>query len=133
MRLASITLGLLATVGLGACGKSNQATGVEDIKKVFAKEGWKTDALVVQDPSRFSAQKCLAGPMEGLDVVICEYGSIEAVGQGKAGTEAWVGQAVTGVALENGRTVLGIADRGRADPNGKLVHKISAAYRALKP
>jgi hypothetical protein len=122
-----------ALLGLVACSKPNKnGTGLEEVRSAFAKQGWKLDGLAQQDPSRFSAQKCIAGPLEGLDVVVCEYGSAEAVQHGKQGVEGWVAQAVTGVALENGRTVLGIADRGRIDPNGKLIHKMSAAYRGIK-
>ena len=124
--------GAIALFALFACKKQPGEAGIADVKAAFGKEGWKLDGFSAQDPSRFSAQKCLAGSIEGLDAVVCEFGSAEAVHRGKAATEAWVAQAVNGTALENGRTTLGLADRNRVDPNGKLIHRITMAYRAIK-
>jgi hypothetical protein len=34
------------------------------------------------------------------------------------------------VVLANGNTLLLLADRARADPNGQLIHKLTTAYRS---
>jgi hypothetical protein len=123
---------IVGLCALGACKRSHEnGPTLDDVRDAFGKE-WKVDALATQDAARFSAKRCVAGPIEGIDAVICEYASADAVQRGKLSAEAWVGQAVTGVALDNRLTVLGLADRGRVDPNGKLIHRITAAYRALK-
>jgi len=54
------------------------------------------------------------------------------VAPGKKTDEGWVAEATTGVALSNGHTLLLLADRHKADPNGQTIHKITKAYTALK-
>lgn len=128
-------IGLLALwIGaLAGCKKPPpEALRVVDVQAGLSKAGLKLGAFQPTDAARFSAQKCEAGTVEALETVVCEYGSDEAVREGKRGGEGWIAAAVTGVALENGRTLLVLADRGRADPNGKLIHRITQAYRALK-
>ena len=117
-----------------ACSKKPTEGGVRltEVEAVFGKEGWKLSEWKPADPGRFSAQKCVTGAIEGVEAIVCEFGSVEAVQRGKKATEAWVAQAVTGVALDNGRTTLGLADRGKVDPNGKIIHRVTAAYRGAK-
>ena len=69
--------------------------------------------------------------MAALDALLCEYGDETAAGAGRKQAEAWVGSAVTGASLARGRVVLAVADRGRADPNGKTIHKLTQAF--LRP
>ena len=80
------------------------------------------------DPARFSAHQCVQGRLGGVDSLVCEYGSTEAVALGRKAGEDWVGQAPTGAVLTNGKTLLAVADRAHADPNGKTIHKITQAY-----
>jgi hypothetical protein len=70
----------------------------------------------------------VAGKLEGVDSLVCEYGSLDAVTLGKKAGEDWVGQATTGAVLTNGKTLLAVADRAHADPNGKIIQKITDAY-----
>jgi hypothetical protein len=122
-----------ALFGVG-CSKSPTEGGarLEQVEKAFGKEGWKLGDFEPYDGAKMSAQKCLSGKIEGVDALVCEFGSTDAVGRGKKATEGWVAQAVTGVALDNGRTTLGLADRARVDPSGKIIHRISQAYRGVK-
>jgi hypothetical protein len=123
---------LCAIVCAVGCSKhSPNGAGLEEVRAALGKK-WKADSLTNLDPSKFSAQKCVGGPLEGLDVVVCEYGSADASLRGKTAAENWVAQAVTGAALQNGRTVFAVADRGRVDPNGKLIHQMTSAYRDIK-
>jgi hypothetical protein len=132
VRLLGLGL-VLGLASLSGCSKKTEGGAhLKDVESAFGKEGWKIDAFQATDAQRFSAQKCVAGAIEGLDAVVCEFGSDEAVQRGKKAAEGWVGAAVTGVALDKGRTVLALADRSRVDPNGKLVHRISKTYRDIK-
>ena len=128
--MRSALLALLAIAP--ACHKSDAHVGMDQAKAGLAAAGLKLDALQPVDPGRFSATRCVGGPIEGLDAVVCEYGSDEAVRRGQKAGEAWVAPAVTGAALDNGRTVLALADRARVDPNGKLIHRVTQAYRKIK-
>jgi hypothetical protein len=114
-----------------ACHKDDGQVRLARVIEALDKAGFKASGLPSADPGRLSAQRCVGGTLEDLEVNICEYGAAEAVHLGKKAAEAWVGTAVTGVALENGLTVLTVADRGRADPTGAKLQKISKAYLAL--
>ena len=127
---------LIVMMGAVACGagcskKNPNGAGLDDVRSALGKK-WKADALTNVDPSKYSAQRCIGGPLEGLDVLVCEYGSVDATNRGKTAAESWVAQAVTGAALQNGRTVFAVADRGRVDPNGKLIHEMTSVYRNIK-
>jgi hypothetical protein len=119
----------LALAG-GGCSKKPTEGGVrlEQISEAFSAAGLKSDNFQPTDPSKFNATRCLAGRVEDIDTVVCEYGSPDALALGKKAGEQWVASATTGAVLGNGRTLLAVADRAHADPNGKAIHKITQAF-----
>jgi hypothetical protein len=134
MRLPYALPAALACVILSACHKQPTAGGVrlKQVSEALATAGYKVDSFQPTDASRFSAQTCSTGALGGVDSVVCEFGSAEAVSLGKKAAEGWVAHAITGVVLVNGNTILALADRNRADPNGKEIHKVSKAYTAAR-
>lgn len=128
MRAAMIcALAVAASLG---CSKKPTAGGVrlEQISKAFDAAGLKAEHFESTDPSRFSASRCVAGRLDDIDTVVCEYGSPDALALGKRAGEQWVGTATTAAVLGNGRTLLAVADRAHSDPNGKTIHKITRAF-----
>jgi hypothetical protein len=126
-RLVVVTsLGLVA---LG-CGKKPTAGGVglTQVSDAFSSAGLRTQSFQPTDATRFSAQKCVEGTVDGIDTLVCEYGSPDALALGKKAGEQWAGTAMTAAVLGNGRTLLAVADRARSDPNGKTIHKITQAF-----
>jgi hypothetical protein len=123
---ASLCLLVLAA----ACSSKPTPGGVrlDQAKSALGKSGAELKGLEDTQPQRFSALKCVSGPVDKLDVVLCEYGSADAVAAGKKALESWVGSATTAVVLDNGLTVLGAADRQSGDPNGTLLNQLAAAY-----
>ena len=123
---------ILIALALGAiaCSKKSTEGGVrlEQISDAFTAAGLKADNFQPTDPSRFSASKCLAGRLDDIDTVVCEYGSPSALALGKKAGEQWVASATTAAVLGNGRTLLAVADRAHVDPNGKTIHKITQAF-----
>ena len=123
---------ILCALALGAtaCSKKPTEGGVrlEQISDAFTAAGLKADNFQPTDPSRFSASKCLAGRIDDIDTVVCEYGSVSALALGKKAGEQWVASATTAAVLGNGRTLLAVADRAHVDPNGKTIHKITQAF-----
>ncbi len=135
MRSSRHLLTALALVALSSASCKHATDGAVQLAQVvaaFDKAGWKASALGPMEPGKMSAQSCVGGTLAGLDAMLCEYGAAEAVLRGKKAAETWVGNAVTGVALSNGRTVLALADRTRSDPTGKSIHEISRAYGSIK-
>jgi hypothetical protein len=118
---------IVAAVG---CSKKPTEGGVrlKQVNDAFVSAGFKLDSFQPTDPGRFAAQKCVHGMLDGVDSMVCEYGSADAVTIGKKAGEDWVAQATTGAVLANGNTLLAVADRSRTDPNGKTIHKITQAY-----
>ena len=127
MRVAIL---IALALGATACGKKATEGGVrlEQISDAFTAAGLKADNFQPTDPSRFSASKCLAGRIDDIDTVVCEYGSPSALALGKKAGEQWVASATTAAVLGNGRTLLAVADRAHVDPNGKTIHKITQAF-----
>ncbi len=118
---------------VAACSKKGAApVRLDQVLKGLTSSGLKIDALASTAPTKFSASRCVLGPLEGLEALLCEYGSPDAMAAGRKAAEAWNGQADTGVVLDNGYTTLGLADRGRKDPNGKLINKIVEAYQKVR-
>lgn len=132
MRRASLTL-LSSLLLLVACSKATEGgVRLKQATAALQSAGWKTDGLQTVDPGKLAAQKCVQGPLDGVDVMLCEYGSADAVALGKKAGEEWLGQATTGAVLQNGNAILAVADRNRADPNGKTIHKLTQAFTKAK-
>ena len=119
----------LLTLALG-CHKKPTEGGVRlaQVSDAFASAGLRVDGFQDSDPSRFAAQKCLSGNVEGVDTLVCEYASPDAQAQAHKTGEQWAANATTAAVLGNGRTMLAVADRAHKDPNGKLIHKITQAF-----
>jgi hypothetical protein len=133
VRRAFVAAALVAVAAVG-CSKKPTEGGVrlEQISEAFTAAGLKADNFQPTDPTRFSAAKCLAGRVDDIDTVVCEYGSPDALALGKKAGEQWAGTATTAAVLGNGRTLLAVADRAHTDPNGKTIHKITQAFRKTR-
>jgi hypothetical protein len=116
----------------GCSKKTEGGPRLKQVNDALIGAGFKLDSFRPADASRFAAQSCSAGVLDGVETVVCEYSSPDAEAAGKKAGEDWIGQAPTGTVLSNGHTLIALADRGHADPNGKTIHKISQAYRATR-
>jgi hypothetical protein len=136
MRAAMLGSGAILALALAAFGCSKKPTegGVRlaEVSASFDAAGLKTNEFKPTDPSKFSAQKCVEGTVDGVDTVVCEYGSPDALALGKKAGEQWAASATTAAVLGNGRTLLAVADRAHVDPNGKTIHKITQAFRKTR-
>ncbi|MDB4969266.1 MAG: hypothetical protein JWN44_4955 [Myxococcales bacterium] len=121
---------LASAILVGGCHKKPTEGGVRlaQVSEAFGAAGLHTDQFQPTDPARFNAQKCVAGTLEGVETVVCEYGSPDALALGKKAGEQWAASATTAAVLGNGRTLLAVADRAHSDPNGKTIHKITQAF-----
>jgi hypothetical protein len=75
-------------------------------------------------------QKCRVGVVAGLDVTVCEFGD---AAQAKTAEEKGltiVGEA-TGAAISHGNLLLVVADRRKADPDGKKLNQVTKSFRQL--
>jgi hypothetical protein len=129
-----IALAFAALLAAAGCSKSKASSesGVTlaQVNDALASAGFKLDGFKPIDATRFAAQTCASGLIDGVDTLVCEYASADAAAVAKKATEAWVGEAVTGAVLSNGRTLLAVADRAHGDHNGKTIHRISKTYQS---
>jgi hypothetical protein len=126
---AFLVAGVVA-VAVAGCAKAPTPGGVrlEQISEAFSAAGLRVSEFAATDAARFKATRCLAGRVENVDTVVCEYASPDGLALGKRTGEQWAGNATTAAVLGNGRTLLAVADRAHSDPNGKSIHKITQAF-----
>lgn len=129
MRITTLVL----CAALAACGKSDKpgdkaagsgAAAVAPRDAVL--EAWKTAKL---NPPAFApatvafGKDCRAGAIGGLDVLVCNFAS---AAEAKAAADAglgWIGGA-TGASQAHGAALIVIADRKKADPNGRMINQL---------
>ncbi|HEY1816640.1 MAG TPA: hypothetical protein VGG74_30040 [Kofleriaceae bacterium] len=119
-RLALIAL-------LVACGKASPPAPTSRDALIAA---WKQAGLTV---SSFAATQsaigkdCQAGTVNKLDVLVCSYASPDDAKAAESGGLQWVGDT-TGAAQAHGAILIAVADRHKADPNGKTINQILKAH-----
>jgi hypothetical protein len=101
---------------------------IEQISEAFASAGLTPQNFAPTDAGRFHAARCYLGLIDGVEALVCEYGSPDALAIGKQAGEQWASSAPTAAVLGNGRTLLALADRAHSDPNGKTIHKITRTF-----
>src|SRR5260370_19544067 len=118
MKKALAVVALLAAHG---CSKKPTEGGVrlEQVSSAFSAAGFKTESFQPSDPSRWSALKCVGGSIDGVDTLVCEYGSADALALGKKRGEQWAAGATTAAVLGNGRSLLPAPHPAHTDPPGK--------------
>ena len=122
-RAALLPLLLLAAAGCG------QKKGLAAELSALQAAGHSTAGFAATEARPFQAKACQAGTLERVSAVLCEYGSVEALALGQQGAEEWIGQAAAGVVLRRDLYLLALADRDRADPNGRAVAAIGKTFR----
>ena len=71
--------------------------------------------------------------MQSIDTLVCEYRDQDALAAGQAALlEQWGREGGhTGVAFQPKLTLLGVFDRARHDPNGKIISQVIDTFRKL--
>jgi hypothetical protein len=95
--------------------------------------GLKTEGLAVQTPVPYGAAYCEQGRVEAIDTLICEFRDTDSLTRGKAALmETWGKEgSQTGLAFASKLTLIGVFDRARQDPNGKLISRVVETFRKL--
>ena len=113
---------ILIAVALVGCHKAKSGPTSRD----GVIDAWKKGGL---QPSEFTAAKsdlgkdCASGTVNKLDVLVCTYPTDK---EAKAAEDAglkWVGDT-TGASRAQGDVLIVVADRKKADPNGKTINQI---------
>ena len=113
---------LLIALVCAACSKANKgATSRDGVVAAWKKGGLEASEL---KPAQTDIGKdCASGTVNKLDVLVCTFPSAQ---DAKAAEDAglkWVGDT-TGASRAQGETLIVVADRKKADPNGKIINQI---------
>ncbi len=122
-----------------ACGKDDAAAGKgkgpapdnEVLIAAWKKAGLEVSAFSDSDAAPYAAQTCRAGTVAGVDVVLCSYdtGEDAAAAEDPALALLEKGGATTASALVRGKRLLVVTDKRKADPSGRTINAITAAFR----
>src|SRR4051812_25333621 len=78
-------------------------TGFEGARRQMESSGRRLEGFAPAEAARLSALRCEGGRIDGIDAMLCEYPDEAAARAARPRGEAWIGGAVTGVTLEQGK------------------------------
>jgi hypothetical protein len=144
---------LVAALALAGCGKKTAGNGsggpgapsgptpmhvegtphTDAVVAALRGAGLKTEGFAVQTPVPYGAAYCEQGRVEAIDTLICEFRDTDSLTRGKAALmETWGKEgSQTGLAFASKLTLIGLFDRARQDPNGKLISRVVETFRKL--
>jgi hypothetical protein len=128
LRRTRILLALLAApTVLGAC--RGTPADIDGVTRQLASAGHKVEGFQPADAAHLGARRCQAGRIDSLDALVCEYTDEPSARSAHPRAEAWVGSAVTGIAVERGKLLLAISDRAHTDHDGRNITRIARTFR----
>jgi hypothetical protein len=103
------------------------------VENAWRGAGLAPEGFAALQPVPYGAAYCEEGRVQSIDTVVCEYRDQDALGKGQTGLlEQWGREGGhTGVAFHSKLTMIGVVDRARHDPNGKVIHQVIDTFRKL--
>jgi len=103
------------------------------VEKAWRSAGLTPEGFAPLQPVPYGASYCEEGRVQGLDTLVCEYRDPDALAKGQSSLlEQWGREGGhTGVAYHQKLTVVGVVDRARHDPNGKVIHQVIDTFRKI--
>lgn len=130
---AVLSLALVVTASAAGCRRPHVegALAVDTVLRAWSEKGFDGKAVENVEPDLWSAGACSRGAVGGLDVLLCEYATDEALGVGeKKVFSDWEEEGVaTGAVALKSKTLLAITDRAKADPNGRTIALLTKSFR----
>jgi len=128
LRRGLLGLALLAlAVGCGDDESSGTGASVKEVLTAWSEAGFDIEALKPLEEHGFGKATCRQGPIDGVETTLCLYENEGAASVERSAGLAKVGEA-TGAALVRGRMMLVVADRDKADPDGKTINKLTRIF-----
>ena len=105
----------------------------DDVLNAWRSAGLAPEGFVAVQPPPNSADYCEHGRVRGVDTLVCEYASEEALARGTQQVkEGWARvDAHTGVVLRAKRTTMVVVDRERREPSGKTISQMAKIFSKL--
>ena len=145
-RFFPVIIFLLAA--LPACGKNKTSPSstpstpaahvqgtphTDDVLNAWRNVGLAPEGFARVDPAPNSAAYCEHGGIRGVDTLVCEYASEEALTRGTQQVkEGWARvDAHTGVIVRAKRTTMVVVDHERREPSGKTISQMAKIFGKL--
>ena len=139
---------LVLLASITACGKNKAAsTGApsspaahvqgtphtDDVLNAWRSAGLAPEGFARVDPAPNSAAYCEHGVIRGVDTLVCEYASEDALARGTQQVkEGWARVDIhTGVMVRAKRTTMVVVDRERREPSGKTISQLAKVFGKL--
>jgi hypothetical protein len=105
----------------------------DTVENAWRAAGLAPEGFASLSPVPYGAAYCEQGRVQTIDTLVCEFHDQDALGKGQAALlEQWGREGGhTGVAFHAKLTVVGVVDRARHDPNGKVIHQVVDTFRKL--
>jgi hypothetical protein len=105
----------------------------DDVLNAWRNVGLAPEGFARVDPAPNSAAYCEHGGIRGVDTLVCEYASEEALTRGTQQVkEGWARvDAHTGVIVRAKRTTMVVVDRERREPSGKTISQMAKVFGKL--
>lgn len=112
----------VALVATSACSKDKKAaSSTDDVVAAWKKGGLEPSKL---EPTKSTVGKdCSKGTVNKLDVLVCAFSSEKDAAAAEDAGLAWVGDT-TGVSKAVDKMLIVVADRKKADVNGKVMNQL---------
>jgi hypothetical protein len=126
---------LVATIAFGCKRPHVDGTvAVDSVLAAWGAAGLDTKAVINLEPDAWTAGACSRGLVAGLDVLICEYPGDDTLATGEQKIMSdWEEESVaTAAVVRTSRTLLAVADRNKADPNGRTIARLVKIFREQK-
>jgi hypothetical protein len=126
---------LLITLLLAACDHGSSKPGADQpdpVVESWKKAGLTVSALTSADGTPYASKDCKAGQVNGVDVVLCSYADAKAAKDAETNGFEQVGEN-TGTALSHDGRMLVIADRRKADPEGRTIDQATKLFIGKDP
>lgn len=113
----------LMVLALAACSKTadKPATPRDAVLAAWKAEKLAPSALAAA-PIAF-AKDCQGGTIENLDLLLCNFATPAEAKAAEPQGNTWIG-SVTGASQAHGAALVVLADRKKADPNGRTINKL---------
>ncbi len=146
MKIRTIVVGAAVAL-LASCGcKKSPTTSApppthvpgalrtDEVLTAWRNAGLSPEGFAPLVPTPNGAGYCEHGTVGGVDTVVCEYTTDEAVATGiKLTKEGWARvDAHTAVILQARRTTMAVVDRERREPSGKTINLMASTFRRLQ-
>jgi hypothetical protein len=109
-------------------GEVAAASGADAVVDAWKAAGLTVSAFDPVDGAAYGDGECRGGTVNGVDAVLCQYATADLATAAQPKGLAAVGET-TGSSLAQATLLLVVADRRKADPDGRTINQVTKIFR----